>query len=115
MRESRGWAFWVAVALVKPVLLGLTKPDWVDGDKVPAEGGAVIAANHISHLDPVTFAHFVYGQGRLPRYLAKAELFEIPVLGRMIRSMGQIPVHRLTADASQAFASAAQAVRNGRI
>lgn len=114
MREHRGFGFWVGVVLIKPLLLVLIKPRWIDGHKVPAEGGVVIAANHISHVDPFTFALFVYDQGRLPRYLAKAELFDVRLLGRLIASMGQIPVHRLSADASAAFASAVAAVRQGR-
>ena len=32
--------------------------------------------NHVSHVDPLTAAHFVYDHGRLPRYLAKADLFK---------------------------------------
>ncbi len=115
MRERRGWAFLVAVGLVKPVVLTLTRHEWVDGLKIPAEGGAVLAANHISYADPFTFAHLVHDHGRLPRYLAKAAVFEIPVLGRLVAATGQIPVHRLTADAAQAFDAAVEAVGRGRL
>ncbi len=114
MRERRGWAFVVAIAIVKPVVLAFTRHDWVDGMKIPATGGAVIVANHISYADPFTFAHLVYDHGRLPRYLAKAAVFDIPLLGRLIRATGQIPVQRLTADAAQAFGAAVEAVDSGR-
>jgi 1-acyl-sn-glycerol-3-phosphate acyltransferase len=73
----------------------------------------VVAANHISHLDPLTFAHFVYAHGRLVRFLAKAEMFKVPVVGRIVRSAGQIPVYRLTTDASVAFRAAVAAVEKG--
>ena len=115
MREHRGWAFSTAVAILKPTLLATTRHEWVDGEKLPAEGGAVVAANHVSHLDPLTFAHFVYDHGRLPRYLAKAELFEVPVAGAIIRATGQIPVHRMSTTASEAFESAVRAVQEGKI
>lgn len=115
MKERRGWPFTLAVVLVKPALLAFTRPAWVDGHKIPETGGAVIAPNHISHVDPLTLAHLVYDHGRLPRFLAKDAVVELPVLGRILRATGQIPVHRLTADASQAFRSAVAAVRRGEI
>jgi len=112
-RQKRGWAFATCVAIVKPALLALTRRDWVDGDKLPAEGGCVVVSNHVSHLDPFTFAHFVYDNGRLPRFLAKSEVFDIPLAGRLVRNAGQIPVYRLTMDASQAFRAAVDAVEAG--
>ena len=114
VRERRNAAFWVAVGLLKPLLLTLTSPRWSGGEHVPAEGGVVIAANHVSHADPFTFALFVYDHGRLPRFLAKSELFSIPVARRILTATGQIPVHRMSADASQAFASAVSAVQEGK-
>jgi 1-acyl-sn-glycerol-3-phosphate acyltransferase len=114
MREHRTPAFWVAVVILKPLLLALTSPRWSGGENVPAEGGVVIAANHISHADPLTFSLFVYDQGRLPRFLAKSELFGIPVARRILTATGQIPVHRMTADAAHAFAAAVAAVQDGK-
>jgi 1-acyl-sn-glycerol-3-phosphate acyltransferase len=114
MRERRGWSFLFAVAILKPLLLLFTRSHWVDGEKIPAKGGVVLAANHVSHLDPVTFAHLVYDHGRLPRYLAKATLFDVPFVGMILRSTGQIPVFRLSTDASRAFSAAVEAVRNGK-
>ncbi len=113
LRQRRGWAFAFAVAVVKPLLLLFTRRRWFDGEKLPAEGGCVVVGNHISHLDPLTFAHFVYDHGRLPRYLAKAAVFEVPFVGMVIRRAGQIPVYRLTADASMAFRAAVAAVEAG--
>lgn len=114
MREHRGFAFTLGVVLLKPLLWTFTRHRWVDGDKLPESGGVVVAANHVSHVDPVTFAHFMWDHGRLPRYLAKAALFDVPVLGSLLRSMGQIPVQRRTADAANAFSSAVDAVREGK-
>ena len=113
LQQRRGWAFATCVAIVKPPLLAFTRRRWIDGDKLPASGGCVVVANHISHLDPFTFAHFVYDHGRLPRYLAKAAVFDIPVGGKIVRSAGQIPVYRLTTDANQAFSAAVAAVNEG--
>ena len=113
LSQKRGWAYATCVAIVKPTLLVFTKRRWIDGHKVPAQGGCVLASNHVSHLDPFTFAHFVYDNGRLPRFLAKGEVFDIPVGGRIVSNAGQIPVKRLTADASHAFEAAVEAVGKG--
>ena len=51
----------------------------------PPTGGCVVVGNHVSHVDPLTFAHFVYDHGRLPRFLAKAEVFDVPVVGAHLR------------------------------
>ena len=114
VRERRNAAFWIAVGILKPVLLTFTEPRWSGGEHVPAEGGVVLAANHVSHADPLTFSLFVYDQGRLPRFLAKSELFRIPVARRILTATGQIPVHRMTADAANAFATAVAAVQEGK-
>lgn len=114
MREHKGIGFTVGVLLLKPLLWTFTRHRWIDGSKLPETGGAVVVANHISHVDPVTFAHFMWDHGRLPRYLAKDAMFRLRVLGWLLRDMGQIPVHRESKDASQAFGSAVKAVREGK-
>ena len=114
MQDHRTAPFWVVVAILKPLLLTFTEPRWSGGEHVPARGGVVIAANHISHADPFTFALFVYDQGRLPYFLAKSEVFRIPVARRLLAATGQIPVHRMTADAAHAFTAAVAAVDEGK-
>lgn len=114
LQEPRGWAFGLCVSIAEPLLRLLTRQRWIDGEKIPAHGPCVVVGNHVSHIDPLTFAHFVYGHGRVVRFLAKVEVFELPILGRLIRATGQIPVHRLTADASAAFRAAVAAVDEGK-
>jgi 1-acyl-sn-glycerol-3-phosphate acyltransferase len=103
----------LCVVILRPLMLLLTKRDWRGTEHIPAEGGCLLAANHVSYFDPVPFAHFVYDNGRLPRYLGKAEVFAIPVVGAILRSAGQIPVYRKSADASQAFSDAVAAAERG--
>ena len=110
----RGWAFTFAVCVLKPVLVPLTRRRWVDGTKIPATGGCVVALNHISHLDPLLSAHFVYDHGRLPHYLAKSGLFRSKPLARFLLAAGQIPVERLSHNAVGAFDAAVGAVRAGK-
>jgi 1-acyl-sn-glycerol-3-phosphate acyltransferase len=113
LQQGRGWAFSLAVPIVKPTLLAIANRTWIDGEKVPAAGGCIVAFNHISHIDPLLSAHFLYDHGRLPRYLAKSGLFRNRFLGGFLRSAGQIPVERLSRNAVGAFDAAVAAVRAG--
>jgi 1-acyl-sn-glycerol-3-phosphate acyltransferase len=103
----------LCIGVLRPPLRLLTRRDWRGGEHVPRTGGCVIAVNHVSEFDPLSVAHFVYDNGRLPHFLGKAEVFDVPLLGRLLRSAGQIPVYRESADASQAFSAAVEAVRAG--
>ena len=102
------------VWLLNEVVKRLTRRDWRDQDKLPRTGGAVFVINHVSNLDPIVFGQFVAYAGRYPRYLGKASVFRVPVIGRIITACGQIPVERGSADAGGALAAAIQAVRSGR-
>jgi 1-acyl-sn-glycerol-3-phosphate acyltransferase len=113
LQQPRGWAFGLCIAILEPLLVLFTRRRWIDGEKIPATGGCVVAANHISHLDPLTFAHFLYGYGRLVRFLAKAGVFDVPVVGTIVRSAKQIPVYRMSTDAQVAFRAAVAAVEDG--
>jgi len=113
LQQKRGWAWNIAVPLVKPLLLATTTRTWVGGEKVPDTGGCIVVFNHVSHVDPLLAAHFVYDHGRLPRYLAKSGLFKNRVLGFFLTAAGQIPVERLTKSAVGAYDAAVAAVRNG--
>jgi 1-acyl-sn-glycerol-3-phosphate acyltransferase len=113
LQQKRGWTFNLAVPIVKPTMLAIADRTWLDGEKIPATGGCIIAINHISHIDPLLSAHFVYDHGRLPRYLAKSGLFKNKVLAGFLRSAGQIPVERLSRNAVSAFDAAVDAVRAG--
>ena len=113
LQQKRGWAFNVAVPIVKPTLLAVTRRTWIDGDKIPSTGGCILVFNHISHVDPLLAAHFVYDHGRLPRYLAKSGLFKNRGLSFFLRAAGQIPVERLSRNAVGAYDAAVQAVRDG--
>jgi 1-acyl-sn-glycerol-3-phosphate acyltransferase len=103
----------LAVIVLKPTLTALTRRDWYGMQNIPRTDGVVVCPNHLSYADPLTFAHFLYDAGRAPRFLAKAALFDIPFIGRLLRGAGQIPVFRATQDASLAFSAAVTAVERG--
>ncbi len=113
LEQDRGWAMTFAASILKPTLLAATSRTWIDGEKIPATGGCIVAINHISHVDPLLSAHFVYDHGRLPRYLAKSSLFANKALGGFLKSAGQIPVERLSRNAVGAYAAAVRAIGEG--
>jgi len=108
-RSYRGLATFLR-ALVMP----LTRRDWRGAEHLPSTGGFVVCPNHISYVDPFAFAHFLYDNGHPPFFLAKSEVFEIPILGRLLTAAQQIPVHRGTTEAAKAFSVAVAAVQDGR-
>jgi 1-acyl-sn-glycerol-3-phosphate acyltransferase len=81
---------------------------------VPSRGGAVLASNHVSVLDPIAVAVGVARRGRAVRYLALTEVFEMPVIGWAVRKIGQIPVRR-GAGEWQTIEDAAAAVKGGSL
>jgi 1-acyl-sn-glycerol-3-phosphate acyltransferase len=113
LEQKRGWAMTVAAGILKPTLLSATSRTWIDGEKIPATGGCIVVINHISHVDPLLSAHFVYDHGRLPRYLAKSGLFSNKYLGGFLTAAGQIPVERLSRNAIGAYDAAVKAIGDG--
>jgi 1-acyl-sn-glycerol-3-phosphate acyltransferase len=111
----RRLGFWsrTTVMLVKPLLFVMTKRDWSGMDKIPADGGVIFAANHMSEFDPFVVGHYVHDSGRWPQFLAKSSLFRIPVLGPLLRAVKQTPVDRGTVDAGKALDAAIAAVKGG--
>ena len=91
----------------------LTAPRYRGGEHLRAPGGVIVASNHVSHSDPFVLALFVHRYGRPARFLAKAELFRVPVVGRILRGACQIPVYRNTDDAALALRDAVAALRAG--
>jgi len=66
----------------------------IKGPKLPRHGGALLVMNHVSHLDPVFDAILVHNNDRVPRFMAKASLWKVPVLGKVLVGAGQVPVYR---------------------
>lgn len=122
VRSGKKLGFWflLAVALLRPGLLLWTKRDWRGVEHLHAQvhpdgtqEGIVVCPNHISWFDPLESAHFLYDNGRPPRFLGKEAVFRIPVIGRIIRGAGQIPVYRESVDAAVAVRAAIAAVERG--
>ncbi|MEU7043084.1 lysophospholipid acyltransferase family protein [Streptomyces varsoviensis] len=112
-RHRIGFWYRFTAVLAKPPLVVLFKRDWRGMEHIPADGGFITAVNHNSYLDPLSYAHFQYNTGRVPRFLAKSGLFKTTFLGTLLRGTGQIPVYRQSTDAAVAFRAAVAAIESG--
>lgn len=107
-RISKPWyifgrgLFW---SLLK--LLGRLKV--VGRQHVPKTGGVLLAANHTSYADPPIVG---VSAPRMIHYMAKSELFTVPVMGKLIPRVGAFPVRRGTAD-RQALRTAHELLTGG--
>jgi 1-acyl-sn-glycerol-3-phosphate acyltransferase len=63
-------------------------------ENIPAEGPLLVACNHISYLDPLAHGLMLVRAGRLPRFLAKKELYEEWLVRRALEGARHIPVER---------------------
>ena len=81
-------------------------------ENLPADGGYVLASNHLSNFDPWILAYPLWPRRRL-RSMAKAELFN-PLLTPLLRASGAFPVKRDSAD-TDAFRTALEIVRDGEV
>ncbi len=113
-RERRG--FWIAFCAIffYPTGWLVGRSRFEGTSNIPAEGGVLLVANHISHLDPIFSGLVVDKAGRVPRFLAKHSLWRVPVLGQALRGSAQIPVYRNTADAQQSLRAGVEALDLGR-
>lgn len=80
-------------------------------ENVPAGGGCILVSNHRSYLDPVFLGLRL---DRLPRFMAKKELFDKPVLGGIIRKLKAFPVERGKGD-GEVLEQAQEVIRDGDI
>jgi 1-acyl-sn-glycerol-3-phosphate acyltransferase len=80
---------WTARSVVR---LYYPRIEVTGGDRVPRSGGVLLVANHAnSLLDPVMVE---IAAKRPVRFFAKAPLFETPLLGPLIRTLGMLPAYR---------------------
>ena len=86
--------------------------DCVGEEKIPAEGGVVVAANHPSYLDPVLLSLPV---ARPIRFMAWEALFRVPLLGPVIRAFGAFPVDVRRGRGREAYARARELVAAGEV
>ncbi|WP_405166768.1 1-acyl-sn-glycerol-3-phosphate acyltransferase [Nocardia sp. NBC_01499] len=116
--KGLGKRAWVTTKLVRRVLRALAWSNFVrvtviGRAEVPKTGPVIVASNHISMLDAV----FLWGALRRRAVaIAMAELWSWPVVGWLVRRLGQIPVLRRDSESGQsALSQAEQILRHGGV
>ena len=112
-RTSQRSTFRVLAGTVIPVYRLFARSHWRGRENFPGSGGFVVAANHLTELDPITVAYPVYASGIMPRFLAKESLFRVPVVGTIIAKIGQVPVYRGTSRAKDSLVAALAELDSG--
>lgn len=105
----------VVIGTAVSVIKGMHWPVTILGsENIPKTGPAVLASNHIGHLDFVFSGFAARSQGRRVRFLAKKEIFDKGGVGWLMRQMGHIPVDRDGA-AKDSMAAAETELARGEI
>ncbi len=89
------YLFWIARFLIAIYIRAFCRLKRIGHTNVPREGGLIIASNHLAAADP-----FIMGSA-VPRelaFMAKKELFEIPIEGWLIKRFNAFPVDRFGFD-----------------
>ncbi|WP_008311338.1 lysophospholipid acyltransferase family protein [Leptolyngbya sp. PCC 6406] len=92
-------------SVVSPVLHAYFRGRIYGVERVPRQGPLLVVANHASDFDPPMLSNCV---GRPVSFMAKEELFRVPLLGPAIQLYGAYPVKRGTADRSAIRAALTQ-------
>lgn len=95
---------------LKPVLKKILRINAKGLENFPQKSGFIIASNHRSHLDPPVINII----SPVPvMFLAKAELFKIPVFGWFIKKAGAIPIERGKKGANKSLIKALKILKEG--
>ncbi len=86
----------LAYVVCSPMLFLLFRVKAAGRDNLP-EGGVLLCANHSAYIDPLFVGFLVFPQYN-PRFVAKAELRDVPVLGWILERLGLIFLHRGKSD-----------------
>lgn len=84
--------WWVGIRLLSLFVRVVTPLRIVGLENLPVSGPAVVVANHVSYLDPIVLVVVAHRRGRKMRFLGVREVFERPVVGRLLRIGRHIPV-----------------------
>ena len=107
------FAFRFGTMVMIPLLNLVGKKVWRGGENIPKSGKTIVASNHVSYLDVLFLTHFLYRNGRAPRYIGKEGVFKVPVIGKVILAAGMVPVARESKDASKALDHAVRLLELG--
>ncbi|MFD1738573.1 lysophospholipid acyltransferase family protein [Bacillus salitolerans] len=99
----------------KVICTGILKPlyrvDVIGAENIPSHGGVLICSNHIDNLDPPIVG---ISAKRPIHFMAKEEIFRVPILKNLLPSLNAFPVKRGMSD-KQALKTGLQILRDGKV
>ncbi len=99
----------------KVVVGGIYRPLFriraIGRENVPKEGGVLLCSNHLHYFDPILLGLTL---DRRIRFMAKKELFSVPLLGKIITVLGAFPVKRGMSD-RQAIRTGLKILKEGHV
>jgi putative phosphoserine phosphatase / 1-acylglycerol-3-phosphate O-acyltransferase len=109
-RELQDWT--------RPFLREETQPfariDITGIENIPSTGAAILVFNHRSYFDPAVMGIVSARAGRSVRSLGKKEVFDVPIVGRLLKGIGGLRVDRGTGS-DEPLEAAADALRGGEV
>ncbi|GAJ41771.1 lysophospholipid acyltransferase family protein [Saccharococcus caldoxylosilyticus] len=100
-----------AKGVVKGILTPLYRIKVIGVEQFPKDGGVLLCANHISNLDPPILG---ITAPRPIHFMAKEELFRVPILKNLINSLHAFPVKRGMSD-RQALRTGLEVLKQGQV
>lgn len=111
-KKKESWVYYVAVFLVKIWYAIMFKVEIIGKENIPTEGNGVLCSNHYSNYDPISTALYL---DRMPRYIAKKELFENKFFGWILGQLGVFPIDRSVSMDMKAVKTAMKVLKEGEI
>jgi 1-acyl-sn-glycerol-3-phosphate acyltransferase len=109
---SPGWRL-LSKIILYPLIRGAMKGDFSGKEHLRRDGGMIVAGNHLSYMDWPAMAIFIYLAGQYPVFTIKSPVFDVRMLGSVLRKLGQLPVYRGRADAALVLKDAEQRIARG--
>lgn len=100
-----------AKGVVSRFFTPIYKLEVIGRENLPKEGGVLLCANHISNFDPVALG---LASHRPIHFMAKQELFKVPLLGGIVRKLNAFPVKRGMSD-REALRTGLKVLKEGHV
>lgn len=117
-RRSRG-DLTLTLRFVIPIVRGMSKllfkQRFENQEGIPSSGPVLLVINHVSVVDPLAVASYVWGAGRLPRFMIKDGVYKAPIVGPIMSRCMQISVSRGSANALKSIDDAVEILKGGGV
>ena len=98
VKKGGSRAYRIIYALLAGIVGRIFNYKVINREKEPDEGRCIVCANHVSATDAIALC-YAFRKNQVC-FMAKKELFKVPLLGRLIRALGAVPLNRKGADIS---------------